>query len=91
MQVKNIKNIKKVEAKFGFIITGIMTVPMMKKPTDWVYFLPKILNSVNAPTIKFDGSAMEFIIIFSIKIVLVCADLSDCLTFSNIKFSKAYK
>ena len=43
-----------------------MTVPMMKKPTDCVYFLPKILNSVNAPTIKFDGSAIEFIIIFSI-------------------------
>ena len=87
MQVKNIKKIKYVEAVFGFMITDIITVPIIKNPIACVYFLPKILNSVKAPTIKFDGRAIELIIIFSINIVLVRADLSDYLTFSKIKFN----
>ena len=52
----------------------------------YVFSIQSDKHKMNAPTIKFDGRATEFIIIFSIKIDLVCADLSDCLTFSNIKF-----
>ena len=65
------KKIKNVEAVLGLAITGIITNPIIIYPILCVFLLPNILNSANAPIIKFEGKAIEFIVIFSINIVLV--------------------